>query len=96
MVFHTSWGTFADTYGLHQVPIEIEGKSPKPAQLKQLIEQARASRIKVIFAQPQFSSKSAQQIARAMGGRVAVADPLAEDWATNLRQIAEEFKHAFK
>ena len=96
MVFHPSWGTFAHTYGLKQVPIEIEGKSPKPAQLKDLIERARSNRIKVVFAQPQFSSKSAEQISKAIGGRVAVVDPLAQDWANNLRQVAEEFKHAFE
>ena len=96
MVFHPSWGTFAHTYGLNQVPIEIEGKSPKPAQLRELIEHARAEGIKVVFVQPQFSSKSADQIAKAIGGRVAVVDPMAEDWATNLRRAAEEFKHALK
>ena len=36
MVFHPSWGYFAHTYGLRQVPVEIEGKTPKPAQLKSL------------------------------------------------------------
>lgn len=96
MVFHPSWGTFAHTYGLKQVSIEIEGKSPKPAQLKQLIEQARLNQIKVVFVQPQFSSKSARQVSQAIGGRVAVVDPLAADWATNLRRAAEEIKNAFK
>ncbi len=96
MVFHPSWGTFAHTYGLNQVPIEIEGKSPKPAQLKELIERARSNRIKMVFVQPQFSSKSAEQISKAIGGRVAVVDPLAQDWANNLRRVAEEFKNAFK
>jgi zinc transport system substrate-binding protein len=96
MVFHPSWGTFAHTYGLKQVSIEIEGKSPKPAQLKQLIEQARLNQIKVVFVQPQFSSKSARQVSKAIGGRVAVVDPLAGDWATNLRRAAEEIKNAFK
>lgn len=94
LVFHPSWGTFAHTYGLKQVPIEIEGKNPKPAQLMQLIEDARLNQIKVIFAQPQFSSKSAQQIAKAINGRVAFVDPLAQDWANNLRRVAEEFKNA--
>jgi zinc transport system substrate-binding protein len=96
MVFHPSWGTFAHTYGLKQVPIEVDGKSPKPAQLKELIERARANRIKVIFAQPQFSSKSAQQVSKAIGGRVVIVDPMARDWANNLRQVAEEFTNAFK
>lgn len=96
LVFHPSWGTFAQAYGLEQVSIEFEGKSPKPAQLKALIERARDQHIKVVFVQPQFSSKSAQQISQAIDGRVVVVDPLAGDWATNLRQAAEEFKHAFK
>ncbi len=96
MVVHPSWGTFAHTYGLEQIPIEIEGKGPKPAQLNRLIAQARSSRIKAVFVQPQFSSKSAQQIARAIDGRVVAIDPLAEAWASNLRQVAEEIQHAVR
>ena len=43
----------------------------------------------------QFSSKNAAQIAKAIDGRVVVVDPLAGDWDANLRQVAEEFRHAF-
>ncbi|MBC2710478.1 MAG: zinc ABC transporter substrate-binding protein [Desulfosarcina sp.] len=57
MVFHPSWGTFAHTYGLKQVPIETEGKSPKPAQLKKLIEHARSNHIKVVFVQPPICAR---------------------------------------
>lgn len=96
MVFHPSWGTFAHTYGLRQVPIEIEGKRPKPAQLEELIEHARSDGIKVVFVQPQFSTKSAEQISKAIDGRVAVVDPLARDWATNLQKAAEELNHALQ
>ena len=94
MVFHPAWGYFADSYGLEQVPIEIEGKEPKPAQLKELIEHARKSAIRVIFVQPQFSTKSAKVIAGEIHGQVAFADPLAEDWMANLRQVAEKFRAA--
>ncbi|MDM8541154.1 zinc ABC transporter substrate-binding protein [Desulfococcaceae bacterium HSG9] len=96
MVFHPSWGYFAHTYGLQQTPVEIEGKSPKPAQLKALIKYARQHAIKVIFVQPQFSSKSAQLIAREIGGRVAIADPLAADWPANLRELAKTFQTVLK
>ncbi|GAB6904291.1 conserved hypothetical protein [Desulfosarcina cetonica] len=96
MVFHPSWGTFAHTYGLKQVSIEVEGKSPKPAQLMHLINHAREEGIKVVFVQPQFSSKSAQEISKAINGRVVVVDPLARDWATQLRHTAKEIKHAFE
>ena len=96
MVFHPSWGYFAQAYGLKQVAVEIEGKDPKPAQLKELIEHARAKDIKIIFVQPQFSTKSAQLVAKEIGGQVAVADPLAEDWLGNLREVAEKFRAALK
>jgi len=94
MVFHPSWGYFARTYGLKQVAVEIEGKDPKPAQLKELIEHAKANDIKIIFVQPQFSSKSAKLVAKEIGGQVAVADPLAQDWLGNLRAVVREFKGA--
>jgi zinc transport system substrate-binding protein len=96
MVFHPAWGYFAHAYGLHQVPVEIEGKNPKPEQLQHLIEHAQKSRINVIFVQPQFSTKSAEQIARAIDGQVVPADPLAEDWAANLLMVADKFKTALR
>jgi zinc transport system substrate-binding protein len=96
MVFHPAWGYFAHAYGLKQVPIEIEGKDPKPAQLKELTQHARENGIKVVFVQPQFSTKSAELITRDIGGQVAFANPLAEDWMANLRQVADKFKAALK
>jgi len=96
MVFHPAWGYLAHDYGLKQVPIEIEGKDPKPAQLKELIEHAKSEDIKVIFVQPQFSTKSAELVAREIGGQVAFANPLAEDWMVNLRMITQKFKDALK
>jgi zinc transport system substrate-binding protein len=94
MVFHPSWGYFADAYGLKQIPIEIEGKTPKPAQLAALVEHARQLNVRVIFVQPQFSTQSAQLIAREIGGRVVPADPLSPDWAENLKKQAEAFRAA--
>ncbi len=96
MVVHPSWGYFAQAYGLEQVAVEIEGKDPKPAQLQELIRRARADGIRVVFAQPQFSAKSAEMIAREIGGGVIAADPLAADWAANLRAVALKFQAALR
>ena len=96
MVFHPSWAYFARAYGLKQVAIEIEGKEPKPAQLKKLIEHARDDGMRFIFVQPQFSARSAEVIAGEIGARVVIADPLAEDWAANLRAVARKFERALK
>jgi zinc transport system substrate-binding protein len=96
IVFHPSWGYFAQAYGLKQVPIEIEGKDPKPAQLKKLIDRAREEDIKVVFVQPQFSQKSAEMVAREIGGQVVSVDPLAANWAENLHEVGRRFKAAFR
>ncbi len=92
IVFHPAWGYFAHAYGLEQIPIEFEGKDPKPAQLIALIDYAKKHAIKVIFVQPQFSTKSAQIVAQEIGGQVALADSLALDWADNIRRQAAIFK----
>jgi len=90
MVFHPSWGYFADAYGLHQISIETEGKEVKPSQLVDLIDRAQKNKIKVIFAQAQFSKKSAHLISKSIGGKLILIDPLSENWADNLRKVARE------
>ncbi len=94
--FHPAWGYFADAYNLEQVPVEIEGKEPKPAQLKELIEHARENKIKVIFAQPQFSAKSARAVADEIEGEVIFTDPMDYDWLANMRNVADKFRFALK
>jgi len=94
IVFHPSWGYFAETYGLTQIPIEAAGKTPKPAHLSQLIRTAKKEHIRVVFVQPQFSTRSADVIAKAIDGRVVVADPLALDLSENLLGQARAFKAA--
>ncbi len=96
MVFHPAWGYFADTYDLVQVPVEIEGKEPKPGDLKRLIVFARRNRIQTIFVQPQFSSRKAGVIAGAIDGEVEPLDPLAESWAENLRKAAQSIRKSLK
>jgi zinc transport system substrate-binding protein len=96
MVFHPSWGYFAHAYGLRQVPLEIEGKEPKPEELKDLVQYANAIGAKVIFVQPQFSQQAARTIALSIGGQIVFVDPLALDWANNLREVASELKEALR
>ena len=96
MVFHPAWGYFARTYGLKMVPIESEGKDPKPAALHRLIKKAKEHEINVVFVQPEFSIKSAKIIAKEIGGQVAFASPLALNWKKNLKEVAAKFKAAFR
>ncbi|MCD6344416.1 MAG: zinc ABC transporter substrate-binding protein [Anaerolineae bacterium] len=89
MVFHPSWGYFARDYGLEQLPVEVEGQEPSAAELAALVARAKQEGIKVIFAQPEFSTRSAETLAQEIGGEVLLISPLAPDWLDNLRRVAE-------
>ena len=92
LVFHPSWGYFAQRYGLTQLPIESEGREPSPKELAEIIQEAKAKEIKVIFVQPQISQRTAKAIANQIGGGVKQLDPLSINWKDNLMKAAKAFK----
>lgn len=91
LVFHPSWGYFADTYGLQQIAIEASGKEPGPRTLARIIALAKRENIHVIFVQQQFSRTTASTVARAIDGKVVPIDPLAENYIDNMRKAADAF-----
>ncbi|MGM0427286.1 MAG: metal ABC transporter solute-binding protein, Zn/Mn family [Thermodesulfobacteriota bacterium] len=96
LVFHPSWGYFLDRYGLKQVSIEIEGKSPSAMEMVKLTRHVRRLGVNRIFVQPQFSKRSAEAMARQIGAKVVIVDPLSEDWSKNLLEVATAFSRALK
>lgn len=88
MVFHPAWGYLADAYGLQQIPIEADGKEPGAKALAEIIAEAKHEQVKTIFVQPQFSQRAAEQVAKAIQGKVVSIDNLAEDYIPNLRKAA--------
>ncbi|MCX5675290.1 MAG: zinc ABC transporter substrate-binding protein [Planctomycetota bacterium] len=93
-VYHPAFGYFADAYGLVQAPVEIEGKEPGARQLAALIARAKSEGVRVIFVQPQFSARSAEAVARAIGGAVVPIDPLAGDYEANLLDMADKIRRS--
>lgn len=88
-VFHPAFGYFADTYGLKQVAIETAGKEPGSKSLAAVVDRARKQGVKVIFAERQFSPKSASAVALQVGADVMTLDPLGRDCFQNLTSIAD-------
>ncbi|MDD5091214.1 MAG: zinc ABC transporter substrate-binding protein [Candidatus Wallbacteria bacterium] len=95
-VFHPAWGYLAHDYGLEQIPIELEGKEPKPRDLALLIATAKQKKIGAVFVQPQISKRAAEIIAGEINARVVVADPLAAEWMENLESVARAFAGELK
>ncbi len=88
LVFHPAWGYFARRYGWQQVAAEHDGKEPNARELARLIEQANQQGIHKVIIQPQNNSKTARTLAEAIHGKLVVADPLAEDYFSSLRDFA--------
>lgn len=91
MVFHPSWGYFADEYDLTMLPIEIEGKEPSVKDLARMVDLAKEKGIRVIFIQAQFSTRSAKAVAEEIGGEVVVVDPLASNYLENMEEVSGIF-----
>ena len=75
---HTAFHYLADRYGLTEIGITgISPESePSPQRLAEVAEQARATGTTTIFFETLVSPKVAETIAREVGARTAVLDPL--------------------
>ena len=50
----------------------------------------------MIFVQPQTSSRTANIIAKQVGAKVELLDPMSADWMKNLRRVAEKLAKALR
>lgn len=89
MIHHPSLSYFAKDYGLQQISIELEGKEPSPAYLKELIDQAKTLKSTTIFYSEQFDKRSAETIAKQLEISLTPFNPLAENVEENLLSITE-------
>lgn len=94
-VYHPSWGLFAETFGLVQVALEDRGHSPGPAAMQSFLSIFKKSRSRVIFAQPQMSTKEVSKAAELAGARVELVDPLAEDLSAEMIRFSHLLKADF-
>lgn len=91
LVTHPDYTYFCIDYGLHQLPIEFEGKDPSPRQLTDLLANARKLGIKAVFTTSQYPIKVATLVAGQIGAQVVMLDPFKENYLENLLTIAQSF-----
>ncbi len=96
IVFHPAFGYFARDYNLKQIAVEQGGKEPDAEYIVRLIEEAKEHGIRVVFVSPQYNTKSAEVIAKEIGGKVVIIDPLAKDFIGNMRAIESAMKQAMQ
>ena len=89
IIYHPALTYFANEFNLTQLCIVMDGKEPSPAQLKRLVETARANNARVVFIQQEFDQKNAELIAKETGCKLTVINPLAYDWTKEMIHIAK-------
>ena len=78
VTFHEAFPYFAAEFKLNIVAvIEREpGTEPTPQELSETIQKVNALPVKILFAEPQYSPKSADTIARETGATISILDPI--------------------
>ena len=94
VVYHPAWGYFAEHYDLEQISIERNGKEPKIDEMASTVKMIKDENIKVIFADPNRSQKSAQVLASQTGAKVELLDPLGYNLLENLKIAVGAIKDA--
>ena len=90
LVPHAALGYFCHDYGLIQIAVEFEGKSPLPNDLNQILNITKSSDVLCGLIFPQFNNKGLKIIANALSIRTIQFNPLSENLIENIRQLGQD------
>lgn len=78
VTFHEAWFYFAQAYGLDVVAAfePFPGKEPTPDFIARFTKVIKENNVKVLFTEPQFSTEVIKQLAKDIGIKLEVLDPI--------------------
>jgi zinc transport system substrate-binding protein len=78
ITYHSAWNYFARRYGLRVAGVieEGPGKEPTARHIGDILRLIRGMKTKVVFAEPQSSTRMAEAIAKEAGGQVLILDDI--------------------
>ncbi|MDM8535109.1 zinc ABC transporter substrate-binding protein [Clostridiaceae bacterium HSG29] len=85
IIYHPSYGYFADDYGLNMIEIEVEGKNASIDKLNEVIKYAKENNLKSIYYQAEMSSKQAKIIASEINIKTIKLEPLGKNYIESLK-----------
>jgi zinc transport system substrate-binding protein len=95
LTLHPSWGYFSRDYGVQQVSIRHEHKTPSTMEMAHLIEEAKEENIHIIFVQKEFSFEQLEVISKEIDAKIVALDPLNEDWLNNMKNTGKTLAKVF-
>ena len=108
IVAHEAFGYLCKAYGLNQIAIEglMPDSEPDPARMEEIIQLAKQKKINTIFFEELVSPKVANTIAKEIGAKTEVLNPLeglseeqmeaGEDYFSVMRTNLQEIKNALE
>ncbi len=94
IVSHPALGYFCHEYDLIQIAVESEGKAPQIKRLTDIVTQAKELKVKCAIKMPEFNNQGLTLIAEKMHLTPHNFDPLAYDYVSNMRQLADLISEA--
>ncbi len=85
---HAALGYFCHDYGLNQIAIECEGKSPLPQTIDRLVGEAKDAKATTVFVFPGHDNKGAVMVAEQLGLQKYEINPLDENLLHTLEELA--------
>lgn len=92
VIAHPALSYFASQYGLTQLSLEHDGKSPDPQDLRQLIRTCRSEHVHVVLVQEEFNRQMAATLAHEIDARIVTINPLSYRWDKEMIRIAKAIK----
>lgn len=92
-IYHPSLTYFANHYGLKQIPLEKEGKSPSVSQITDFIKQCKEKKVALVFIQKEFSHQQLVSVADNLGIKKVQINPLSYYWEKEIWNIVNSLCH---
>lgn len=96
IIYHPSYGYFADDYGFEMIAVEEDGKEETAKGIASIVDYAVKHEIKVIFHQAEVDSQQAKTIASEIGGVTKMLTPLSEDYINSMKEVIDTLYETLK
>ena len=106
IVFHNAWQYYNNRFGIRTIGvIELSpGQEPNPQYIAHLVDLAKRYQVRAVFAEPEYSPKLAQTLARSAGIRTVTnlyddsisSDPRVHDYISMLQYDTNVIVQALK
>lgn len=96
LIYHPALGYLAEDFGLEQISLENEGKSPTPSALANIVDKVESEGLSVVLYQQEYPIDVVQPIANILDVNLVEINPLSTDIITELDKIVITLTNSYE